>query len=117
MVRQAVKVGGIEALVLTKLDVLDGLPELKIGVGYTLNGERLARLPAAPAAQAAVTPVFETLEGWSGSTRGARSWAALPAAAIKYVRRIEELVEAPVLLLSTSPERDDTIVMRDPFAD
>jgi adenylosuccinate synthase len=117
MVRQAVKVGGIEALVLTKLDVLDGLSELKIGIGYDLRGERLARLPAAPAAQAAVTPVYETLEGWSGSTRGARSWAELPAAAIKYVRRIEELVEAPVMLLSTSPERDDTIVMRDPFAD
>jgi adenylosuccinate synthase len=117
MVRQAVKVGGIEALVLTKLDVLDGLSELKIGIGYDLRGERLARLPAAPAAQAAVRPIYETLEGWSGSTRGARSWADLPAQAIKYVRRIEELVEAPVMLLSTSPERDDTIVMRDPFAD
>jgi adenylosuccinate synthase len=117
LVRQAVKVGGIEALVLTKLDVLDGLPALKIGVGYDLQGARLAHLPAAPAAQAAVTPVYEMLEGWSGSTRGARSWAELPAQAIKYVRRIEELVEAPVMLLSTSPERDDTIVMRDPFAD
>ncbi|MFQ3623596.1 MAG: adenylosuccinate synthetase, partial [Acetobacteraceae bacterium] len=104
-------------LVLTKLDVLDGLDPLKIGVAYEIGGRRVDHLPAAPAAQAAATPVYETLEGWSGSTRGARSWAELPAAAIKYVRRIEELVEAPVLLLSTSPERDDTIVMRDPFAD
>lgn len=117
LVRQAVKVGGIEALVLTKLDVLDGLPELKIGVGYEIRGERFAHLPAAPGAQAAARPIYETIEGWQGSTRGARSWADLPAAAIKYIRRIEELVEAPVMVLSTSPERDDTIVMRDPFAD
>lgn len=117
LVRQAVKVGGIEALVLTKLDVLDGLSELKIGVGYEIRGARFDHLPAAPGAQAAARPVYETIEGWQGSTRGARSWADLPAAAIKYVRRIEELVEAPVMVLSTSPERDDTIVMRDPFAD
>jgi adenylosuccinate synthase len=116
MVRQAVKVGGIQGLALTKLDVLDGLPELKVCVGYRRGAETLRHLPAAAAAQAAVTPVYETLEGWAGSTRGARSWADLPAAAIKYVRRIEELVEAPVLLLSTSPERDDTILMKDPFA-
>ena len=115
MVRQAVKVGGIEGLALTKLDVLDGLPELKVCVGYELGGKTVKHLPAAAGAQAAVTPVYETLEGWSGSTRGARSWAELPAQAIKYVRRIEELVEAPVLLLSTSPERDDTILMKDPF--
>ena len=116
MVRQAVKVGGIQGLVLTKLDVLDGLPELKICTGYRINGEVVKRLPAAFKAQAAAEPIFETLEGWSGSTRGARSYAELPAEAVKYVRRIEELVEAPIVLLSTSPERDDTIMMRDPFA-
>jgi adenylosuccinate synthase len=115
MVRQAVKVGGIEGLALTKLDVLDGLPELKLCTGYRLAGRTLRHLPAAPGAQAAVMPIYETMEGWSGSTRGARSWGELPAQAIKYVRRIEELVEAPVVLLSTSPERDDTIMMKDPF--
>jgi len=115
LVRQAVKVGGIQGLALTKLDVLDGLPELKICTGYRIRGERFRRLPAAPSAQAAAQPEYETLEGWTGSTRGARSSADLPAQAVKYVRRIEELVEAPVTLLSTSPERDDTILMRDPF--
>jgi adenylosuccinate synthase len=115
MVRQAVKVGGIHGLALTKLDVLDGLAELKIGVGYEIGGDIVRHLPAAQGAQAAARPVYETMEGWSGSTRGARSWADLPAQAVKYVRRIEELVEAPVTLLSTSPERDDTILMRDPF--
>jgi adenylosuccinate synthase len=116
LVRQAVKVGGVQGLVLTKLDVLDGLPELKICTGYEINGELVKRLPAAMAAQAAAKPIYEAIEGWSGSTRGARSWAELPAQAIKYVRRIEELVEAPVTLLSTSPERDDTITVSDPFA-
>ena len=115
LVRQAVKVGGIQGLALTKLDVLDGLEELKLCVGYDIGGQRYRHLPAAPGAQAAATPVFEAIEGWSGSTRGARSWGDLPAQAIKYVRRIEELVEAPVTLLSTSPERDDTILVRDPF--
>ena len=115
LVRQACKVGGVQGLALTKLDVLDGLPELNIGVGYEIGGERFNHLPAGQAAQAAARPVFETVEGWSGSTRGARSWAELPAQAIKYVRRIEELAETPVTLLSTSPERDDTILMRDPF--
>ncbi len=115
LVRQAVKVGGISGLALTKLDVLDGLPELKVCVGYDIDGTMLRRLPAAPRAQARAKPVFESFEGWSGSTRGARSWADLPAQAIKYVRRIEELVETPVTLLSTSPERDDTIMVRDPF--
>ena len=115
LVRQAVKVGGIQGLALTKLDVLDGLPELKICTGYRIRGEAYRYLPAAPAAQQAAEPVYELMEGWSGSTRGARSWAELPAQAIKYVRRIEELVEAPVTLLSTSPERDDTILVRDPF--
>jgi adenylosuccinate synthase len=115
LVRQAVKVGGINGLVLTKLDVLDGLTELKICTGYRIGGEVMRRLPAAMGAQAAAEPVYETIEGWAGSTRGARSWADLPAAAVKYVRRIEELVEAPVTLVSTSPERDDTILVRDPF--
>ncbi len=115
LVRQAVKVGGIQGLALTKLDVLDGMKELRIGVGYEIAGQRLGHLPAGQAAQAAAKPIYETIEGWAASTRGARSWAALPAQAIKYVRRIEELVETPVTLLSTSPERDDTILMRDPF--
>ncbi|HQT65294.1 MAG: adenylosuccinate synthase [Acidocella sp. 20-57-95] len=117
LVRQAVKVGGIDGIALTKLDVLDGFAELKIGVGYTINGKTYRHLPAGMAAQAAATPIYETLEGWSGSTRGARTWADLPAQAIKYVKHIEELIEAPVTLLSTSPERDDTILMQDPFAD
>ena len=115
LVRQACKVGGVQGLALTKLDVLDGLPELQIGVGYEIDGRRVGHLPAGQAAQAAAKPVYETIEGWSDSTRGARSWGELPAQAIKYVRRIEELVETPVTLLSTSPERDDTILMRDPF--
>ena len=115
MVRQAVTVGGIQGIVLTKLDVLDGLSELKIGIGYRLDGKTISRLPASPAAQAAAEPVFETIEGWSGSSAGARSWADLPAQAVKYVRRIEELVGAPVILLTTGPEREDTIVVRDPF--
>jgi adenylosuccinate synthase len=115
LVRQACKVGGVAGLALTKLDVLDGLPELRVCTGYEIDGRSVRHLPAGQAAQAAATPVYETLEGWTDSTRGARSWAQLPAQAIKYVRRIEELVEAPVTLLSTSPERDDTILVRDPF--
>jgi len=117
LVRQAVKVGGIDSLALTKLDVLDGFAELKVGVGFTIHGETYKHLPAGVAAQAAAEPIYETMEGWSGSTRGARSWADLPAQAIKYVKRLEELIEAPITLLSTSPERDDTILMQDPFAD
>ncbi|RAI58225.1 adenylosuccinate synthase [Roseicella frigidaeris] len=116
MVRQAVKIGGIQGLALTKLDVLDGLRELKLCTGYRVRGQEMRRLPFAMAAQAAAEPIYEVLEGWSESTRGARSYADLPAAAVKYVRRIEELVEAPVVLLSTSPDRDDTITLRDPFA-
>ena len=115
LVRQAVKVAGIHGLVVTKLDVLDGLAELKICVGYRLGGEVLRRMPAARGAQAAAEPVYETMPGWSESTQGARSWADLPAQAVKYVRRIEELAEAPVTMVSTSPERDDTILVRDPF--
>jgi adenylosuccinate synthase len=116
MVRQAVKVGGVDGIVLTKLDVLDGLPMLRICTGYRVNGEAVRHLPASAAKQAGAEPVYEDIPGWAGSTRGARSYAELPAEAVKYVRRIEELVEAPVVLLSTSPERDDTIVLRDPFA-
>ncbi|MCK8786714.1 adenylosuccinate synthase [Roseomonas sp. NAR14] len=116
LVRQAVKVGGVQGLVLTKLDVLDGLDELKVCTGYRIGGQVMNRLPAGRAAQAAAEPVYETMPGWQESTMGARSWADLPAAAVKYVKRIEELVEAPVVLLSTSPERDDTIVVSDPFA-
>ncbi|KPF85324.1 adenylosuccinate synthetase [alpha proteobacterium AAP38] len=117
MVRQAIKTGGITGIALTKLDVLDGFDELKVCTGYKLNGEVIQHLPAGQTAQAQVEPIYEVFEGWSESTQGARSWAQLPAAAIKYVRRIEELIEAPVTLLSTSPERDDTILMRDPFED
>jgi adenylosuccinate synthase len=115
LVRQAVKVGGIQGLALTKLDVLDGFAELKIGTGYEIGGKAYRHLPAAMGAQAAAKPIYETMEGWMDSTRGARSYADLPAQAIKYIRRIEELVECPVTLLSTSPERDDTILMKDPF--
>jgi adenylosuccinate synthase len=115
LVRQAIKVGGVQGLALTKLDVLDGLAELKICTGYRINGRFSRHLPAAPGAQAAAVPEYETMAGWAESSRGARSWAGLPAQAVKYVRRIEELVEAPVTLLSTSPERDDTIMVRDPF--
>jgi adenylosuccinate synthase len=117
LVRQAIKVGGIRGIALTKLDVLDGFDSLKVCVAYEIEGEAYDHLPAATALQARVVPVYESLEGWSQSTRGARSWAQLPATAIKYIRRIEELIEAPVALLSTSPERDDTILVRDPFAD
>ena len=117
LVRQTAKISGIQGIALTKLDVLDGLKELKVGIGYELDGARLDHLPASQAAQAAVVPVYETLEGWQESTAGARSWADLPAQAVKYVRYIEELIGAPVALLSTSPERDDTILVRDPFQD
>ena len=115
LVRQAVRIAGINGLALTKLDVLDGLPELRICTGYRIGAQRLTRLPAAPGAQAAAVPEYESMEGWQGSTRGARSWADLPAQAVKYVRRVEELTGAPVTLVSTSPERDDTILVRDPF--
>ncbi len=117
LVRQAIRLGGIGGIALTKLDVLDGFDELKVCTGYRIDGETVDHLPASPHAQRAVEPVYETLEGWHESTQGARSWGALPATAVKYVRRIEELIGAPVTLLSTSPERDDTILMSDPFAD
>ena len=117
MVRQAVRLAGINGIALTKLDVLDGLSEIKVAVGYRLGNERWERLPPELARQAALEPVYESLEGWRESTAGARSWAQLPATAIKYIRRIEELIEAPVALLSTSPERADTVLVRDPFED
>ncbi len=117
MVRQAVAVGGINGIALTKLDVLDGFEALKLCTGYLLDGKEVSYLPPAIAAQRSVTPIYETLEGWSESTAGARSWIDLPATAIKYIRRIEELIGAPVALLSTSPERQDTILVRDPFSD
>ncbi|WP_337995785.1 adenylosuccinate synthase [Oleispirillum naphthae] len=115
-VRQALKTGGVKGIAMTKLDILDGLPEVKVCVAYDLYGERIDRLPASMTEQAAVKPVYETIAGWSESTFGARSWAQLSANAIKYVRRIEELIETPVALLSTSPEREDTILVQDPFA-
>ena len=115
MVRQAITIGGINGIALTKLDILDGMDELKVCVGYKLGRQTLDYFPVATAEQAAVEPIYETLEGWQASTEGARSWAELPATAIKYIRRLEELIGAPVALLSTSPEREDTILVRDPF--
>ncbi len=117
LVRQTCAISGINGIALTKLDVLDGFDTLKICVGYDLDGERLDYLPTAADRQARCTPIYEEIEGWKESTEGARSWADLPGAAIKYVRRIEELIQCPVALLSTSPERDDTILVTDPFAD
>jgi adenylosuccinate synthase len=116
LVRQAIKVGGVNGIALTKLDVLDGIEELKICTAYRYKGEIINHLPASQSAQAEVEPIYETIEGWTQSTRGARSWVDLPATAIKYIRRIEELIEAPVSMLSTSPEREDTILVTDPFA-
>ena len=117
LVRQTCALSGVHGIALTKLDVLDGFERLRIGTGYDLDGERLDVLPTAADAQARCVPVYEEMEGWSASTEGARSWADLPAEAVKYVRRIEELIDCPVALLSTSPEREDTILVRDPFAD
>ena len=117
LVRQTCATSGVSGISLTKLDVLDGFETLKICVGYELDGVRLDYLPTAADAQARVTPVYEEMPGWSASTAGARSWADLPGEAVKYVRRIEELIACPVALLSTSPEREDTILVTDPFAD
>jgi adenylosuccinate synthase len=117
LVRQTLKVAGITGIALTKLDVLDGFKELKICTGYKIGDEVYDHLPASENMQAQVEPIYEVLDGWSETTAGARSWADLPAAAIKYVRRVEELIETPVALLSTSPERDDTILVQDPFED
>ena len=115
--RQAIKTAGIDGIALTKLDVLDGFDEIKFCTAYRCGGETYDYVPAGMTAQAALEPVYETAEGWRESTRGARSWADLPATAIKYIVRLEELIGAPVALLSTSPERDDTVLVRDPFAD
>ncbi|MFL5205960.1 MAG: adenylosuccinate synthase [Microvirga sp.] len=115
LVRQTVRTSRIDGIALTKLDILDGFETIKIGVGYKLDGETIDYFPASQGAQARVEPIYEEIEGWSGSTAGARSWADLPAQAIKYVRRVEELIGAPVAVLSTSPERDDTILMKNPF--
>ncbi len=115
LVRQAVKTGGIDGIALTKLDVLDGFDELKICVGYELDGQKIDYFPASQIHQANVKPIYQTVPGWKESTYGARSWADLNASAVKYIRLVEELIEAPVTLLSTSPDRDDTILMQDPF--
>ena len=115
LVRQTVRTCGIDGLALTKLDILDGFDEVKVCVSYRLDGREIDYLPAGEQAQARVEPVYETIEGWKQPTARARSWAQLPAQAIKYVRRVEELVGCPVTLLSTSPEREDTILMKNPF--
>jgi adenylosuccinate synthase len=117
LVRQTCITGGVDGIALTKLDVLDGFDRIKLCTGYQLDGEILDYLPADANMQARLTPIYETLEGWSETTHGARSWAQLPANAIKYVKRVEELIGAPVALLSTSPDRDDTIMVQDPFID
>jgi len=117
LVRQSAAVSGITGIALTKLDILDGLEEIKICVGYRLDGKIFDYLPPHAADQARVEPIYESIEGWSETTAGARSWAQLPAQAIKYIRRIEELIQCPVTLVSTSPQRDDTILVRDPFED
>jgi adenylosuccinate synthase len=116
LVRQAVAVGGVTGIALTKLDVLDTLDRVKVCTSYKLDGKKIDYLPAHAAAQARVEPIYEDIKGWCESTEGARSWAHLPARAVKYVRRIEELIRCPVALVSTSPEREDTILVRDPFA-
>ena len=117
LVRQVVRTAGINGIALTKLDVLDGFDEIKICVGYKLDGQDIDYLPVNAAEQARIEPIYETLEGWSETSYGARSWADLPANAVRYVRHIEELIGAPVTMLSTSPERDDTILVKDPFED
>ena len=117
LVRQSLKISGVNGVALTKLDVIDGFEELKVCTGYRINGKAFDYLPAGAHNQAAAEPVYETMAGWSGSTERARSWADLPAEAVKYVRRIEEIIETPIALVSTSPERDDVILMRDPFQD
>ena len=117
LLRQSAAVGGITGIALTKIDVLDGFDEVRICTGYTLDGQTLDHFPSHAADQARVKPVYETMPGWSETTAGARSWAELPAQAIKYIRRVEELIQCPVTLVSTSPEREDTILVRDPFAD
>lgn len=115
LVRQTVVTAGIDGIAFTKLDVLDGLNPLKVCIGYRLDGHKIDHFPASQGAQARLEPIYEEIEGWKASTQGARTWAELPAAAVKYVRRVEELIDCPVALLSTSPERDDTILVQNPF--
>ncbi len=115
LVRQTVRTSGINGLALTKLDILDGFEQIQVCVGYRLDDHEIDHLPAGESAQARVVPIYETIEGWRAPTANARSWADLPAQAIKYVRRIEELVGCPIALLSTSPEREDTILVQNPF--
>ncbi|HXD04108.1 MAG TPA: adenylosuccinate synthetase, partial [Novosphingobium sp.] len=117
LVRQSCAISGVTGIALTKVDVLDGLETVKICTGYRLGGKVLDYFPSHAADQAAVEPIYEEMEGWSGTTAGARSWADLPAQAIKYIQRVQELIETPVALVSTSPEREDTILVRDPFED
>jgi adenylosuccinate synthase len=117
LVRQVARVSGLDGIALTKLDVLDGFAEINVCVAYDLDGQRIDSLPAGQNAQARVKPIYQSFEGWTQSTRGARSWSGLPAQAVKYVKTIEELIQCPVALLSTSPEREDTILVRDPFQD
>ena len=117
LVRQTCAISGVTGIALTKIDVLDGMDEVKICTGYRLNGKIMDYFPSHAADQAAVEPIYETMPGWSESTAGARSFADLPANAVKYIQRVQELIETPVTLVSTSPERDDTILMRDPFMD
>jgi len=117
LVRQSCAISGVTGIALTKVDVLDGFETIRICTGYRLRGEEIDHLPSSAADQALLEPIYEEMEGWTGSTRGARRWADLPAQAIKYIRRIEELIETPVASVSTSPERDDTILVRNPFAD
>ncbi|WP_206238436.1 adenylosuccinate synthase [Novosphingobium terrae] len=117
LVRQSCAISGVTGIALTKVDVLDGLEKVKICTGYRLNGKVLDYFPAHAADQANVEPIYEEMDGWQGTTAGARSWADLPAQAIKYIQRVQELIETPVALVSTSPEREDTILVRDPFAD
>jgi adenylosuccinate synthase len=117
LLRQTIRTSGIDGIALTKLDVLDGFDEVKVCVGYRLDGHEVDHLPSLQGAQKRVQPIYEVLKGWQESTQGARSWADLPAQAIKYVKRLEELIDAPVALLSTSPKREDTILVHDPFQD
>jgi adenylosuccinate synthase len=117
LVRQAIKTSGIQGIALTKLDVLDGLDEIKVSVGYMLDGKRITQFPAGEEAQKRVVPVYETFQGWKETTAGARSWSQLNAHAVHYVKQLEELIDCPVAMLSTSPSREDTILMKDPFAD
>mgnify|MGYP000561812814 CR=1 FL=1 len=117
LLKRSAQVNGLSGLCVTKLDVLDGFETIKICTGYRLNGKVYDYLPAHAADQAAVEPIYEEMPGWQETTAGARSWADLPAQAIKYISRVQELIETPVALVSTSPQREDTILVRDPFAD